>query len=84
MPTSTAAAAMPRFSHVIVIVMENRAFGDIAGKSNAPWINGTLMKRNAYATRAFVTTHNSPTAYYTLASGKTYEGATAAPGPARA
>jgi hypothetical protein len=65
---------MPRFSHVIVVVLENRAFGDFPGKSNAPWINGTLMKRYAYATRVFVTTHNSPTAYYALASGKTYEG----------
>src|SRR5512133_662846 len=73
-PCGTASAAMPRFSHVIVVVLENRAFGDFPGKSNAPWINGTLMKRYAYATRVFVTTHNSPTAYYALASGKPYEG----------
>jgi hypothetical protein len=67
-----ASASPPTFAHVITIVLENRGFDDVVGSPRAPYVNGTLMTQAAYATNLYVTTHNSPTAYYILASGLTF------------
>ena len=68
-----ASARQPTFAHTITIVLENRGVADIVGNPHAPFINGTLMTQDAYATNLYVTTHNSPTAYYILVSGLTFE-----------
>src|SRR5881398_1868149 len=36
---ATKAQAIQRFSHVVVVVMENREFGDVIGNPDAPYIN---------------------------------------------
>jgi phosphatidylinositol-3-phosphatase len=67
-----ASAKPPTFAHTITIVLENRGVDDIVGNPRAPFVNGTLMTQDAYATNLYVTTHNSPTAYYILVSGLTF------------
>jgi phospholipase C len=70
---AAAHGASPRFQHVIVVMLENRSYGNVVGSASAPYINGTLMKQNAYGTNLYVTTHNSPAAYYMVSAGKSYE-----------
>src|SRR5919109_4498299 len=39
-PTPTPSAAVPNFSHVFVIVMENEESSSIVGNNAAPYLNG--------------------------------------------
>jgi acid phosphatase len=68
-----ASAAPPTFRHVVVVMLENRSYANVAGSRNAPYVNGTLMPRYATGTQLYVTTHNSPAAYFMLSAGKRYE-----------
>jgi len=72
-PAPVAHAARPTFRHVLVVMLENRAYGDVVRSPNAPYVNTGLMPRYATGTNLYVTTHNSPTAYFILAAGKRYE-----------
>lgn len=59
-------------SRVIVVVMENKEFGDVIGKHTAPFINA-LANRGALATQAFAVTHPSLPNYLALVGGSTGE-----------
>ncbi len=63
-------AALPRPSHVIVIVEENKSFRQIVGNARAPFIN-TLAKRGALFTNAHGVTHPSLPNYLALFAGVT-------------
>lgn len=64
-------ARLPSFSHVVVIVMENKDCTDIAGNASAPYVNG-LAARYATATRWFAITHPSLPNYLALIGGSTF------------
>ena len=46
------AAGVPRFNHVVVVIMENHSPSDIYGSASAPYINGTLIPQGAMFTAA--------------------------------
>ena len=68
--------------HVMVIVMENKAYNSangspyVIGSSNAPYINNTLVKNYTSATQWYANVHGSPLDYYALISGSTQAGNT--------
>jgi len=73
-PAVPAAAAqgqrIPRFTHVLVVVFENREAIDIAGSPDAPTFRA-LARRYATLTRYTAVTHPSLPNYLALVSGST-------------
>jgi phosphatidylinositol-3-phosphatase len=67
---SRVTARLPAFSHVYVIVMENKEYSSIVGDRHAPYIN-RLIAQNGLATRYFAVTHPSEPNYLALFSGST-------------
>ncbi|MDQ1740468.1 MAG: phosphatidylinositol-3-phosphatase [Pseudonocardiales bacterium] len=68
--TPSAATAVPRFDHIVVVVLENHAFSQIIGSSSAPYLN-SLADRGAVLTRSDGITHPSQPNYLALFSGST-------------
>ena len=66
----TLAAVLPRPAHVVVIVEENKSFGQIVGNRRAPIINA-LLERGALFTNAHGVTHPSLPNYLALFAGVT-------------
>jgi hypothetical protein len=70
--TVTSGQALP---HIMLIVMENKAYNSAAGtpyiigSSSAPYINNTLVKNYTSATHWYANDHGSPKDYYDLVSG---------------
>lgn len=75
-PTTTAPATdmPPIFSRVAVIVMENKEYGEIVGRADAPYIN-SLIAQYGSATNYTGVAHPSQPNYFALFSGST-QGAT--------
>lgn len=73
-PSATSAAtstpALPAFSHIYLIVMENKDFGKIVGNSDAPYIN-SLIADYGLATNYSGVAHPSEPNYLALFSGST-------------
>ncbi|MEV4439332.1 alkaline phosphatase family protein [Streptomyces sp. NPDC049577] len=67
---SSAASAVPTPDHVVVVVFENHAFGQVMGSSSAPYIN-SLAAGGASLTASYAETHPSQPNYYALFSGDT-------------
>jgi hypothetical protein len=65
-----AGASVPRPDHVVVVVMENRAYQKIIGSSSAPYIN-ELARSGATFTRSYGVIHPSQPNYLALFSGST-------------
>src|SRR6266516_1626820 len=70
-PTPTSGGALPNFSHVFVIVMENEESNSIIGNASAPYING-LAKSHGLAASYFAISHPSLPNYLTLTAGSTF------------
>jgi phosphatidylinositol-3-phosphatase len=58
-------------SHVFVIVMENKEYGEVIGSSSAPYVNA-LARRYASATGFFGVRHPSLPNYFALTAGTTF------------
>jgi acid phosphatase len=69
-PVAAAAAPIPAFSHVYVIVMENHEYGTIVGNPHAAYIN-SLIDRYGLATDYHAVTHPSEPNYLALFAGST-------------
>ncbi|WP_043268612.1 alkaline phosphatase family protein [Streptomyces sp. CT34] len=65
---SAQAAGLPSPDHVVVVVMENRAYGQVIGNSGAPYLN-SLKAGGADLTQSYALTHPSEPNYYMLFSG---------------
>ena len=65
-----AAGSVPSPDHVVVVVMENHAYDQIIGSSDAPFIN-SLATGGAVLTDSTALTHPSQPNYFTLFSGDT-------------
>lgn len=74
LPTGTASASatvrapIPHPDHVVVLIMENHAYGEIVGDSSAPYLN-SLAAGGANFTQSFAVTHPSEPNYLALFSG---------------
>lgn len=66
-----ARAPVPRFSHVVVVAFENKAYGDVIGARDAPTFN-RLAREDALLTRYCGVAHPSLPNYLALVSGSTH------------
>jgi phosphatidylinositol-3-phosphatase len=62
---------IPALDHVFVIMMENHAFGQIAGNPQAPFINSLMSKAN-FASNYFALAHPSSTNYMEVVGGSNF------------
>ena len=62
---------MPALKHVFVIMMENHAYGQIAGNPQAPFINAEMANANL-ATRYYAIAHPSSTNYLEVVGGSNF------------
>lgn len=62
---------VPNFSHVIVIIFENKEFDQVIGNSRMPRFNG-LSQQYTLLTRYYAITHPSLPNYIALISGNTF------------
>ncbi|HEY1313590.1 MAG TPA: alkaline phosphatase family protein [Steroidobacteraceae bacterium] len=62
---------IPPLEHVFVIMMENHAYGQIAGNPQAPFLN-SLMKKENLATNYFAIAHPSNTNYLEVVGGSNF------------
>lgn len=62
--------AVPRPDHVVVVVEENRSYGDVIGRSDAPYLN-SLADQGALFTASYAVGHPSEPNYLALFSGAT-------------
>ncbi|MFD4245227.1 alkaline phosphatase family protein [Streptomyces sp. NPDC058525] len=67
---ASAAAALPSYDHVVIVVYENKQYGEIIGSANAPYIN-QLANGGASLTGMKALTHPSQPNYFNLFSGAT-------------
>ncbi|QLG88979.1 acid phosphatase [Chitinibacter bivalviorum] len=66
----SANAAMPKYDHVVVVLLENKKDTQIIGSSSAPYIN-SLAAQGANFAQAYAVTHPSQPNYIALFSGDT-------------
>jgi phosphatidylinositol-3-phosphatase len=66
-----AAAALPSFAHVVIVVEENRSQTNIIGNKSAPFINA-LAANGAMMAQSFAETHPSEPNYLALFAGNTF------------
>ncbi|MEW2291454.1 alkaline phosphatase family protein [Streptomyces sp. NPDC006743] len=69
-PSAQAATAVPAPDHVVVVVFENHAYGQVIGSSSAPYLN-SLKSGGANLTQSYGETHPSQPNYFALFSGST-------------
>ncbi len=62
---------IPHLDHVFVIMMENHAYGQIAGNPQAPFINSLMTKANL-AQNYFAIAHPSSTNYLEVVGGSNF------------
>ena len=63
------AGTLPHPDHVVVVLMENKSYGDVIGSANAPYLN-SLPARGALLTKYYGLHHPSQPNYIELFSGK--------------
>lgn len=64
--------ALPRPDHVVIVIEENKAYGQVIGNGDAPYINA-LAGRGMLFTRSYGVTHPSQPNYLALFTGSTHE-----------
>ena len=69
--SARAAAPLPDFAHVVVVVFENKEEGQILGRRDAPTFN-LYARRYARLTRSYGVTHPSLPNYLALVGGSTF------------
>jgi acid phosphatase len=69
-PTTTT-TGVPKYSHIVVVVEENHNYDQIAGNSQAPYIN-SLMAGGASLTNMTAEAHPSQPNYFVMYAGSTF------------
>jgi hypothetical protein len=64
-------ATVPRFDHIVVVVLENHAYSQLIGRGSAPFLN-SLADRGAVLTNFYALTHPSEPNYLAMFSGSTH------------
>jgi phosphatidylinositol-3-phosphatase len=67
---TTAAGSVPQAAHTVVVMLENRAYGQVIGSPDAPFLN-QLARSGALFTHSYAITHPSEPNYLALFSGST-------------
>ena len=72
-PTSPRSpAGVPRFAHIIVVILENHAYSEIVQAGDAPFLHA-LAASGAVLTQSYAITHPSQPNYLALFSGSTQQ-----------
>ncbi len=71
-PSPTPSPLVPNFSHVIVIVLENKEFGSVIGNPQMPYFN-QLAQENVLLTQYYAVTHPSLPNYLAMIGGSTFD-----------
>ena len=61
---------LPRPTHVVIVIEENKSYSDIIGSKHAPYLNA-LAQQGALFTQSYAVTHPSEPNYLALFSGST-------------
>jgi phosphatidylinositol-3-phosphatase len=67
---ATSRDGVPRFSHIVLAVLENHSYGQIIGAPDAPFLN-MLAASGVVLTQSYAVTHPSEPNYLVLFSGST-------------
>ena len=70
-PAPPPVAGLPSFSHIFVIVMENREYSSVIGDPGAPYIN-SLAQTYGLATNYYGVSHPSLPNYLAMTAGSTF------------
>jgi phosphatidylinositol-3-phosphatase len=70
-PAVTGLEGVPRFAHIIVVVEENKSYGELVGPAAPPFLTA-LARSGAVLTQSYAITHPSQPNYLALFSGSTY------------
>jgi len=62
-------AELPRYDHVVVVIEENKDYGQVIDSDAAPYINGPLKAEGADLTQMYAEEHKSEGNYFWLLSG---------------
>jgi hypothetical protein len=68
--TPSSATALPEFRHIVVVIFENRAYGEVIGNASAPYFT-KLASEGANFTDFMAIAHPSQPNYLALFSGST-------------
>ena len=71
-PTSTSVPLVPNFSHIVIIIFENKEFGTVVGNSDMVYFN-LLASSYTLLTQHYATTHPSLPNYISLIGGDTFD-----------
>jgi hypothetical protein len=64
------ATEIPQFDHVVVVILENHAYSEIAASAHAPYLNATA-KDGVVFDQSFAISHPGEPNYFALFSGST-------------
>jgi len=70
-PVASAAAAVPKLDHIVIIMLENHSQASVIGNAAAPHISA-LAKKYAYAAKYYGVTHPSLPNYIAITSGNNW------------
>jgi phosphatidylinositol-3-phosphatase len=70
-PPAAAPSPVPRFAHIVVVVLENHSYNQLIDNPQAPFIN-RLGQEGVVLTQSFAVTHPSQPNYLALFSGSTH------------
>jgi hypothetical protein len=68
----TTTRTVPHYDHIVIVAEENHGYNAIVGNSNAPYINGTLIKDGALLTNDHDNGHPSLPNYLAMYGGSTF------------
>ncbi len=60
---------LPVYSHIVIVIEENKDYDQIIGNAAAPYINNVLKKEGANFTHSYAEEHFSEGNYFWLLSG---------------
>jgi hypothetical protein len=67
---STAGVSVPRWDHIVVVVLENKPYGELVGTSGTPFLT-SLAAKGTVLTESYAITHPSEPNYLALFAGTT-------------
>lgn len=70
-PTLARSDSVPRFAHIVVLMLENHSYGEVLNSPDTPYLR-SLAADGAVLTRSYAITHPSEPNYLALFSGSTH------------
>src|SRR4051812_35147500 len=65
-------SGLPKYDHVVIVIEENKDYGQVMGEKKAPYLNEVLAKEGAILTQIYGEEHHSQGNYFWLFSGSNH------------